>query len=206
MKFEQINKRFTETVAEWMAKGYTFNTATMDGHQGEIAKVDLTDGKEIIRINLATDSEPWFRVGEKGYKLEGVQLTVGRITDRITPNSSSTWDTAWTSRMEILTSETFYEIGRGSRDGSKWYGSRAEAMAQQDKQWERYKARFTEKRTEMTGRAFAIVLPYIRRQPRCKSVALSEIEKVTKVRSESRSGRKFTQYLVTARGKTYQLQ
>ena len=30
MKFADINKRFTEIVAEYIAKGYTINTKTMD--------------------------------------------------------------------------------------------------------------------------------------------------------------------------------
>lgn len=54
MKFESINLRYTEVIAEWLAKGYTINFATMSGHQGEISKIDLTDGKEIIRIMLDT--------------------------------------------------------------------------------------------------------------------------------------------------------
>jgi uncharacterized protein YeeX (DUF496 family) len=53
MKFAEINRRYTEAVAEWLAKGYTINTATMSGTQGEFAKIDLTDGKEIIRVVVA---------------------------------------------------------------------------------------------------------------------------------------------------------
>lgn len=50
MKYADINRRFTEIVAEWLAKGYSINTASMSGSQGETAKIDLTDGKEIVRI------------------------------------------------------------------------------------------------------------------------------------------------------------
>lgn len=41
MKYADINKRFSEIVTEYLNKGYTFNTATMGGSQGEVAKVDL---------------------------------------------------------------------------------------------------------------------------------------------------------------------
>jgi len=58
MKFETINRKFTEVVSEWIGKGYAFNTATMGGSQGEIAKVDLTDGKEIIRIRYRLEEQP----------------------------------------------------------------------------------------------------------------------------------------------------
>ena len=54
MKFADINKRYTEIVNEYIAKGYTINTATMSGSQGEIAKIDFTDGTEIIRIRVAS--------------------------------------------------------------------------------------------------------------------------------------------------------
>ena len=206
MKFEQINRKFTETVAEWMAKGYIVNTATMSGSQGEIGKIDLTDGKEIIRVVLDNISKPWVAIGKREYSFDGVELAVGRITDKVQPNSHDTWGTAWTSNMEVLSSEIFYEIGRGKRDGSKWYGTKEEAMAQQDKHWSRYFNRKIEKHEDLPDAAFEIVLPFIRRQPRCKSVGLHEIEKVTKHRTESRTGHKFTKYVVTARGKSYTLQ
>lgn len=50
MKYIDINKRFTEIVSEYIAAGYTLNTASMNGSEGEISKVDLTDGKEILRV------------------------------------------------------------------------------------------------------------------------------------------------------------
>lgn len=53
MKYIDINQRFTAKVAEYIAKGYTINTATMSGSQGEVAHVDLTDGKQVVRVLLA---------------------------------------------------------------------------------------------------------------------------------------------------------
>ena len=153
MKFEQINRKFTETVAEWMAKGYIVNTATMSGSQGEIGKIDLTDGKEIIRVVLDNISKPWVAIGKREYSFDGVELAVGRITDKVQPNSHDTWGTAWTSNMEVLSSEVFYEIGRGKRDGSQWYGTKEEARAQQDKHWSRYFNRKIEKHEDLPDAA-----------------------------------------------------
>ena len=45
MKYIDINQRFTAKVAEYIAKGYTINTATMSGSQGEVAHVDLARGR-----------------------------------------------------------------------------------------------------------------------------------------------------------------
>ena len=50
MKYIDINQNFTAKVAEYIAKGYTINTATMSGSQGEVAHVDLTDGKQVVRV------------------------------------------------------------------------------------------------------------------------------------------------------------
>lgn len=33
MKYAEINKRYTEIVSEYMAAGYTLNTATMTGRR-----------------------------------------------------------------------------------------------------------------------------------------------------------------------------
>ena len=126
MKFAEINRKFTETVAAWIAKGYTINTATMSGSQGELAKIDLTDGKEIIRVDMRRTGKPFEKVGDRYYSFEGIEIAVGRITDKVQPNTHDTWSVAWTSHMEVLSSEAFYEIGRQKRDGSKWYGTREE--------------------------------------------------------------------------------
>ena len=205
MKFEQINRKFTEAVADLIAKGYVINTATMSGSQGEVGKVDLTDGKEIIRVVLDNFGKPVVRLNDKFYRLEGLELIVGRVTDQVIPNSQDTWQTAWTRNLEVLSSEVFYEIGRQHRDGSKWYGTREQAIDQQNKEAERYRARYTEKKQEFSETAREVVLPFIRRQPKCKSVRLSEIEKVTKHYSKSRTGRVSVQYVVNARGNSYTL-
>lgn len=48
MKYADINKKYTATVTEYLAKGYTINTRTMCGSQGDYAHIDLTDGSEVI--------------------------------------------------------------------------------------------------------------------------------------------------------------
>ena len=54
MTYADINKMFTAEVSKYLARGYHFNTASMSGSQGETAKVDLTNGTEIIRVLLRT--------------------------------------------------------------------------------------------------------------------------------------------------------
>lgn len=50
-----IDKKFSETVTELISKGWHINTGTMNSSQGEVAKVDLTDGTYIYRVLLETD-------------------------------------------------------------------------------------------------------------------------------------------------------
>ena len=68
MKYSDINKMFTTEVNKYLAQGYRFNTASMNGSQGELAKVDLTNGTEIIRIVARTFSKEWDKQGrERGH-------------------------------------------------------------------------------------------------------------------------------------------
>lgn len=121
MKFAEINAIYTKTVSEWLGKGYTINTATMSGSQGEITKIDMTDGKEIIRIMLGYFNE--------GFYAQGVEILVGRSHEEgVKPNSSNTWGTIWFRSLEVISSERFYQVGE-SRNGEKVYGTQAEAEA-----------------------------------------------------------------------------
>lgn len=74
MKYSDINKMFTTEVNKYLAQGYRFNTASMNGSQGELAKVDLTNGTEIIRIVARTFSKEWDK--------QGVELFVGRVAEK----------------------------------------------------------------------------------------------------------------------------
>lgn len=209
MKFENINRRYTEVVAEWMAKGYIINSATMSGHQGEIAKIDLTDGKEIIRIMLDT-THTSERTGEgsdrKFYSFDMISLIVGRATDRIYPHSTETFgDTIWNNRLEEISREDYYQIGERNGKYSTWYGTKEEAVAQQDTQRDRYRASFEPGGHPLSDAAKEIVLPFVRRQPRCKSVRASEIEHVTKHEITSRTGAHRIQYTVRVRGQAFNL-
>lgn len=205
MKFETINRKFTETVAEWMARGYTINTATMGGSQGEVSKIDLTDGKEIIRVLLGNLSGASEKIGDRYYHMDGVELITGRVTDDVMPNSPNTWSNVWNEHLEVLSSEKFYEIGRARRNDEKWYGTRDEAIAQQNKASARYSGRYVSRRQELSDRAKEIVLTYVRRQPKCKTARASEIESITKHHIESRTGKRYVKYTIKVRGQVFDL-
>lgn len=105
MNQNDINRAFTEKVAELLSRGYQIYPGTMNGSQGEIAHVDLYRGDEIIRVLL--DRTIW-----RGEKPDGFRLIVGRNTDRIRMNCFDTLgNTIWNNRLEILSEIEFCQIG-----------------------------------------------------------------------------------------------
>lgn len=201
MKYESINKRYTELVAEYIGKGYYFNTATMRGSQGEIAHTDLTNGTEIIRILIQS-----FHNFDR-FITDGVEIVVGRCVDEhIKPNMNREHPTVWNNRLEVITSEKFYQIGKEHRNGNCYYGAENEALAACQKQQDRWKMAHTESKREMPEAAKQIVLPFIKRQPRCKSVKLNEIESVYRVVNFNRFDETTrNEYYVRFRGQTIRI-
>lgn len=109
MKFAEINAIYTAKVAEFIAAGYQINTNTMNGSQGEIAKVDLRKGDEVIRVLLDTEHHH-FR--------ETVILVVGRNTDESIAKSTerSGWNTIWNQHLEIIEKRTFWQMQKDYRE------------------------------------------------------------------------------------------
>ena len=65
MKKQDIRNIYTQKVTELLNQGYTIFPDTMNGSQGEIAHIDLTNGSEILRV-LLTREHRWAR-DEDGY-------------------------------------------------------------------------------------------------------------------------------------------
>ena len=62
MKSAEINAIYAAKVTEFLTAGYTINTNTMDGSQGEIAKIDFRKGNEVVRVLLHKETVwglPW---------------------------------------------------------------------------------------------------------------------------------------------------
>ena len=104
MNYVDINKKYTATVAEYMAKGYTINTRTMSGSQGDYAHIDLTDGTEVIRIMVDTFHE-WTDIS-----LDGLEIIVGRADSEVIPNCENDYHTLWNTNLDIISRERFYSI------------------------------------------------------------------------------------------------
>lgn len=189
MKYIDINKRYSEIVAEYMNKGYTINTASMSGHQGEVAKIDLTNGVEIIRIRI----ERFFGWMDD-FDNEGYEIVIGKSTDDVKPNDNDTFSTIWDSHLEVIHSERFYKIG--TKRNSDYYGTLEEATEAASISYERRRNRETsEKKYEVNEKAMEIAERIVRNKMGFKRISKADV-KIAK----SRRG-----YIVSYHNKTYSL-
>lgn len=188
---KDIEKIYTDTIMEYVNKGYRINSSTMNGSQGEIAKVDLTNDKEVIRIYLSSSTNYRER-----YWTEGITLIVGRNTDKLTGQMH--FDIIWNDNLEIISEKNFYKIGTNSN----YYGTKEEAVETMKKTYDRIKNKSVEKNNVilLPDKAKEIVLPFVRKQYKCKSIKINEIEKVEKIISNGKSS-----YYIMARGRNYML-
>lgn len=169
MKYADINKRFTEIVAEYIGKGYIINSSSMRGSQGETAKVDLTNGTEIIRVMINSFNE-WDEIS-----LEGEEIIVGRAHDDVAPHDSGCFNTIWNGNLEVLTCERFYTIG-AHRTSKEIYGTKAEAEAVARLRYARWIARHSiQEPVDMTDKAVEIAKRIIRRQFGVKRICEADV-------------------------------
>ena len=165
---KDVEQMYTDTIKDYMKKGYRVYYSTMGGHQGEVAKIDLTNDKEVIRILLDKKTEIFNHM-----ILEYLAIIVGRNTDKLLENSFS--DTIWNEHLELISEVRFYKIGRNN---NHFFGTKQEAIDAINKNWERYdyKNYSSTKEIIFSDKAKEIVLPFMKRQRKCKSITVKQIE------------------------------
>lgn len=189
MKFADINKRFTNLVGEYMAQGYIINSATMSGSQGEISKIDLTDGKEVIRI-LIQSFHNWRE------NVEGVEIVIGRSTDDVAPHAADTMLTIWTTHLEVISTERYYKLGE-NRKREVYYGTEAEGKAVADLQFKRWQARRDSTTQEFVPSPEAIKI--------AKKVIRNKLGIKRIIESDVKISKNCNKYTVSYHGKVYSL-
>lgn len=169
MKYADINMKYTATVAEYLANGYTINTRSMCGSQGDYAHIDLTDGTEVIRILVDTFRE-WSNL-----PLNGLEIIVGRADSEVIPNCENDYHTLWNTKLNIISRERFYQIGEARHHG-KFYGTLEEATAAQQLRAQRYSANQQDSKAEdITDKAMGIAKRIIRREFKVKRICEADI-------------------------------
>ena len=178
---KEIGLVFTEKVAEYMAKGYVMNIDTMSGSQGEIAKVDLRKGDEIIRILVATGYD---------HLAEKISVIVGRNTSKLYNRGH---DTIWNSELEIIEEIEWYKVSEN------YYCDEAEYRVIEEKRFKRFDGKRTENTIDFGEEAKKILLPWVKRKKGCKTAKLSDITRVYKYKGR---GTKWY-YAVNVRGNRF---
>ena len=195
MKKQDIRRIYTEKVTELLNQGWTIFPDTMNGSQGEIAHIDLTDGSEIRRVLLERDTH-WDRMAG-GYCGDVIRLTVGKAGADTWVGS--TWDgTVWNNRLEPIFQIEWAWLGR--RRNSDWYVSLEEGRAAHQKQLDRYRNHDRNDRmvyTDLPEACKSAALRWVQKQPRMKTAKLSDIEQVRKVTYEGK-----THYEIKAKGRS----
>ena len=187
MKYIDINQKFTAKVAEYIAKGYT----TMSGSQGEVAHVDLTDGKQVVRVLLDSFTEY-----DSFNSLSGLEIVVGTPADKVVPYDTVRYNTIWNNRLEVIESERFYEIGSSKRRGNTFYGTKAEAEQAEALSVERYKAKSkTSPYIDLTDRYLPLAVSIVKKRTGCTRIQKANV----RIHKDSKG------YIVSYRNELYRL-
>ena len=185
----EIDHKFTAKVAEYIAKGYRIHTSSMSGSQGEVAKIDLTNEAEVIRILLYIE--------HKSFTGTEMILSVGKVKEEFKLNTDRV---IWNGRLEIIEEEKWVRINE------KYFVTPDEYIAIRRKKHERFENRKTINKREFGEDSKKIALQFVKRQPKCKSVKLSEIDRVYKEKLwHPLSGSYENRYMVVVRNKAFKM-
>lgn len=186
MKLHEIEKIYTEIVNGYFAEGYLVNVNTMGGSQGEICKVDLRKGDEVIRVLMENKMIHWDWA---------IVITVGRAKN---VSSNSLRDIIWSDDIETIKSLEFYELGiKGN--GERYFGSKSEAEESRKKRMSRMTMRYICKdmdSEEVKKAAWKV----LKKQKGMKNIPYSSIVKVFIVEGK---GSKEVNAQVKKNGRTY---
>lgn len=171
---KDIEVLFTEEVAKLIRLGFTFST-TMNDHQGEEMKCDLTNGKVVYRVLLE-------RYNDWETFTEGLVLKVIKYTELNR--------TLWNNEGEVEVEHKFNLVGSKRYDNNNLYtDSQDDIEEMKQKRHDRAKAQYigvdNVKRTD--DKTKKIVLSWVRRQPGCKTKTIKDINYVVKRRSDDNS-------------------
>lgn len=136
IKMEDLNRRFTEVVAQYIAQGLTMNLNAMSGTQGEIGKVALANDKVVYFIYMDR--------GHDGNIMDGRMYDTMNIKvemhERDCRDLIDNWHTYWLGKGELVFEEVYYQI-TDRRDGKVWVADKADADSILDMRHARRKAR-----------------------------------------------------------------
>lgn len=169
-KVQDINKRFTDVVTQYIDEGYVICTSTMNGSQGEIAKVHLIKGNSILNIFL--DRETCFK--EPFYYATVLTLNVREYKDLELNLTLDNWCTIWNNKGTEISKEEYIKLNEST------FALKEDAYEMYQKKLARISNRLSE--TECTeiksDEAKKAIISLIQKQPKCKSKTWKDITRI----------------------------
>lgn len=171
MKLYDINVLFSKKVADYIGDGYIINTQSMGGSQGEVGKVDLVKGHQLIRIWLDQETAYNWHDREK-FSGDMMVLRVSEWKHPAEDNINHDY-TVWMSELEHIETHVFYKIS----NYSTWYvEDLQEAITAQNLRRDRYYNRNPKHDEPVTTDAMReIGAKYLKRKAGYKRVRMDEI-------------------------------
>ena len=167
MTITDIGKLFTERVNEYLNKGYYYCIQTMNGCQGEDAKVDLTNGKDFVRVYVDSGLD----VDLRHHKME---VVVGKYSGKIDYNRLRR--TVWMDSLKIISEDVFYAMNIEET----FFGTKEQAEEAKTKRHNRRAVQWKIQRSKIidfdSDEVKKMLLPLVRYKVKgCKTAKASEI-------------------------------
>lgn len=165
--FKDIEQLLTQKAAQYIANGYIVNATTMAGHQGEVCKLDLRKGDEVVRILIDRTNNGRQTI---------YYLLVGKNTD---PLYGGVDDIIWNKNLQEIERYDFYVIS--DRYPEKIIlGTVEEAKAALDKRLDRdaLNPRYNDYITELSDEYKKAAYHIVRKKEGFESIKMADITKV----------------------------
>lgn len=214
MKYSEINKEYTQVIAEYLNKGYVINTSTQSGtYSNEIAHCDLTNGSDLIRVVLMNFYDDNFRPSAAGISLQVLSMQLDRPTLRgFKPNQKQGAHDLWNENSTVISKKEWYCIRResevcvngeykGYSDG--WWVTKEELKNQRDVMWTRKYVEYPSSYIVTfyaSSKARLLAYKFVKRQPRCKTIKPGDIEAIERSFINGKN-----EYIIRAKGKEWTL-
>lgn len=172
MTKKQICEMFTKKVAEYMSNGYIISPESFSGSDGT-SRVDFVKDTHFIRIYM---KEMYEHGGDILHFVVCEKQMTSREAKRIYDE-----DIIWTHELNVIEEYQFWIFNRYHKNA--WYVTEEEYREICERTKDRRANRsydFGYKTVKLPEKAKDIVLPFIQKQPRCKSVKIKDIAWVRK--------------------------
>lgn len=118
LKREDIEREYTKKISEYLGQGYVVNLASMNGTQGEEAKIDLRKGNEVLRIYLDKSAlYPTKTEGKEKYLsyVDALSLIIKRYVE----DGDFYSDTLWLKDGEEIYRKDYYYVVKNRKKGGE---------------------------------------------------------------------------------------